>query len=124
MAMNNERHQQKCRLDMWDFKYISQSHCPMCISHCSCWIMSLPLDILFAGLVSDMEEENDSCPLIKTEECTFAYIKVRGVTIVTEVVIVSVTAQVSNVYIVATTRSNTNIAMLFSLLHRVTQVRD
>ena len=86
--------------------------------------MSLPRDILFAGLVSDMEEENDSCPLIKTEECTFAYIKVRGVTIVTEVVIVSVTVQVSNVYIVATTRSNTNIAMLFSLLHRVTQVRD
>ena len=71
-----------------------------------------------------MEEENDSCPLIKTEECTFAYIKVRGVTIVTKVVIVSVTVQVSNVYIVATTRSNTNIAMLFSLLHRVTQVRD
>ena len=84
--------------------------------------MSLPRDILFAGLVSDMEEENDSCPLIKTEECTFAYIKVRGVTIVTKVVIVSVTVQVSNVYIVATTRSNTNIAMLFSLLHRVTQV--
>ena len=28
------------------------------------------------GLVSDMEEENDSCPLIKTDECTFAYIKV------------------------------------------------
>ena len=23
-----------------------------------------------------MEEENDSCPLIKTDECTFAYIKV------------------------------------------------
>ena len=43
---------------------------------------------------------------------------------VTKVVIVSVTVQVSNVYIVATTRSNTNIAMLFSLLHRVTQVRD
>ena len=71
-----------------------------------------------------MEEENDSCPLIKTEECTFAYIKVRGVTIVTKVVIaiVHVIVQVSNVYIVATTRSNTNIAMLFSLLHRVTQV--
>jgi len=58
----------------------------------------------FIGLVSDMEEENDSCPLIKTDECTFAYIKV------------------SNVYIVATTRSNTNIAMLFSLLHRICQV--
>ena len=32
--------------------------------------------------------------------------------------------QVSNVYIVATTRSNTNIAMLFSLLHRICQVAD
>merc|ERR1719373_513607 len=51
-----------------------------------------------------MEEENDSCPLIKTDECTFAYIKV------------------SNIYMVATTRSNTNIAMLFSLLHRICQV--
>ena len=30
----------------------------------------------FVGLVTDMEEENDSCPLIKTDECTFAYIKV------------------------------------------------
>ena len=30
----------------------------------------------------------------------------------------------SNVYIVATTRSNTNIAMLFSLLHRICQVED
>ena len=40
----------------------------------------------FIGLVSDMEEENVDSPLIKTDECTFAYIKQ------------------SNIYIVATTR--------------------
>ena len=58
----------------------------------------------FTGLVSDMEDDNDSCPLIKTEECTFAYIKHN------------------NLYMVATTRKNSNIAMLFTLLHRICQV--
>ena len=56
------------------------------------------------GLVSDREEENDPCPLIKTDECTFAYIKQ------------------SNVYMVATMRANSNVAMLFSLMHRICQV--
>ena len=51
-----------------------------------------------------MEEENDSCPLIKTDECTFAYIKH------------------SNLYVVATTRKNSNIAMLFTLLHKICAV--
>ena len=59
---------------------------------------------LSTGLVSDREEENDPCPLIKTEECTFAYIKQ------------------SNVYMVATMRANSNVAMLFSLMHRICQV--
>ena len=54
--------------------------------------------------MTDLEDDNDVCPLIKTEECTFAYIKH------------------SNVYIVATTRKNSNIAMLFALLHRICQV--
>jgi len=58
----------------------------------------------FIGLVADLEDDNNASPLIKTEECTFAYIKH------------------SNVYIVATTRKNSNIAMLFTLLHRVCQV--
>jgi len=58
----------------------------------------------FIGLVSDQEEDNEACPLIKTDECTFAYIKH------------------SNLYIVATTRKNSNIALLFSLLHKVRQV--
>ena len=60
--------------------------------------------LLYAGLVSDREEENDPCPLIKTDECTFAYIKQ------------------SNVYMVATMRANSNVAMLFSLMHRICQV--
>ena len=58
----------------------------------------------FSGLVSDLEDDNNSCPLIKTEECTFAYIKHN------------------NLYMVATTRKNSNIAMLFTLLHRICQV--
>jgi len=58
----------------------------------------------FIGLVSDLEDDNNASPLIKTDECTFAYIKH------------------SNVYIVATTRKNSNIAMLFTLLHRICQV--
>ena len=76
------------------------------------------------GLVSDMEEENDSCPLIKTDECTFAYIKVLLSLIKYFQFQTGFMPQVSNVYIVATTRSNTNIAMLFSLLHRICQVAD
>jgi len=51
-----------------------------------------------------LEDDNNASPLIKTDECTFAYIKH------------------SNVYIVATTRKNSNIAMLFTLLHRICQV--
>ena len=51
-----------------------------------------------------MEEDDNATPLIKTEECTFVYIKH------------------SNVYIVATTRKNSNIVMLFTLLHRICQV--
>jgi AP-1 complex subunit mu len=44
-------------------------------------------------------------PLIKTEECTFAFIKH------------------TNLYVVATTRKNSNIAMLFALLHKICQVK-
>ena len=59
-----------------------------------------------AGLVTDMEDDecSDQRPLIKTEECTFAYIKH------------------SNLYVVATTRKNSNIAMLFTLLHKICAV--
>ena len=58
------------------------------------------------GLVTDMEDDecSDQRPLIKTDECTFAYIKH------------------SNLYVVATTRKNSNIAMLFTLLHKICAV--
>ena len=56
------------------------------------------------GLVNELDDDNNMTPLIKTEECTFAFIKH------------------SNVYVVATTRKNSNISMLFSLLHRICQV--
>ena len=50
------------------------------------------------------DECSDQRPLIKTDECTFAYIKH------------------SNLYVVATTRKNSNIAMLFTLLHKICAV--
>ena len=60
----------------------------------------------YTGLVTDMEDDDcsDQRPLIKTDECTFAYIKH------------------SNLYVVATTRKNSNIAMLFTLLHKICAV--
>ena len=73
------------------------------IGWCSWCLLFAEVDDLL-GLVSDMEDDDNASPLIKTEECTFAYIKH------------------SNVYIVATTRKNSNIVMLFTLLHRICQV--
>lgn len=62
------------------------------------------MTVMMKGLVSELDDDNNMNPLIKTEECTFAFIKH------------------SNVYVVATTRKNSNIAMLFALLHRICQV--
>jgi hypothetical protein len=59
----------------------------------------------FSGLVTDLDDDNNMNPLIKTEECTFAFIKH------------------TNLYVVATTRKNSNIAMLFALLHKICQVK-
>ena len=58
----------------------------------------------FISLVNDVEDESLARPLIKTNDCTFAYIKH------------------SNLYVVATTRKNSNIAMLFTLLHKICAV--
>ena len=58
----------------------------------------------FISLVNDVEDESLARPLIKTNDCTFAYIKH------------------SNIYIVATSRTNCNVALLFSLLYKVKQV--
>ncbi len=55
--------------------------------------------------MTDLDDDNNMNPLIKTEECTFAFIKH------------------TNLYVVATTRKNSNIAMLFALLHKICQVK-
>ena len=54
--------------------------------------------------MNDVEDESLAKPLIKTDDCTFAYIKQ------------------SNIYIVATSRTNSNVALLFSLLYKIKQV--
>ena len=59
---------------------------------------------LSSGLVNEIEDESLARPLIKTDQCTFAYIKH------------------SNIYIVATSRTNSNIALLFSLLYKIRHV--
>ena len=60
----------------------------------------------FIGLVMDREEDGTLTPLLQTEECTFAFIRRN------------------NLYVVATTKKNSNIAMVFVLLHKVCQVRN
>jgi len=60
----------------------------------------------FIGLVSEKEEDGSLTPLISTPECTFAFIKH------------------SNLYIVATTKKNSNIAMVFCLLHTIKRVME
>ena len=91
------------------------------------------------GLVNDVEDESLVRPLIKTNECTFAYIKVRSSVTTAVIFILSrilscqrifaialVTKrhclQHSNIYIVATSRTNSNVALLFSLLYKIRQV--
>ena len=59
----------------------------------------------FIGLVADKEEDGSLAPLICTQDCTYAFIKHN------------------NVYVVATTRKNSNIAMIFVLLHKICSVR-
>ena len=58
----------------------------------------------FIGLVMDKEEDGSLTPLLQTEECTFAFIRRN------------------NLYVVATTKRNSNIAMIFSLLHKICTV--
>jgi len=60
----------------------------------------------FIGLVMDREEDGTLTPLLQTEECTFAFIRRN------------------NLYVVATTKKNSNIAMVFVLLHKVCQVME
>ena len=58
----------------------------------------------FIGLVMDGEDEGQLTPLLQTQEATFAYIKHN------------------NLYVVATTKKNSNIVMIFCLLHKICSV--
>jgi len=60
----------------------------------------------FIGLINDSEDDGTLTPLITTQEATFAYIKHN------------------NLYVVATTRKNSNVAMLFTLLHKICSVME
>ena len=58
----------------------------------------------FIGLVMDREEDGTLTPLLQTEDTTFAFIRRN------------------NLYVVATTKKNSNIAMIFCLLHKICAV--
>ena len=58
----------------------------------------------FMPLLMEKEEDSMITPLVQTTECTFAYIKYN------------------NLYIVATTKKNANIALVFVFLHKLVQV--
>ena len=53
---------------------------------------------------SDREDDGSTTPLIQSQDCNFAYIKRNSL------------------YIVATTKKNSNIAMIFALLHKICSV--
>ena len=67
-------------------------------------IHNLKFDFLYYSLVSEKDEDGSLTPLICTPECTYAFIKH------------------SNLYVVATTKKNSNIAMIFVLLHKICAV--
>lgn len=58
----------------------------------------------FLGLVTDSDDEGQLTPLLQTQEATFAYIKYN------------------NIYLVATTKRNSNVVMIFTLLHKICSV--
>ena len=60
----------------------------------------------FIGLVSEKDEDGSLTPLLCTPECTYAFIKH------------------SNLYVVAATKKNSNIAMIFVLLHKICAVME
>ncbi|XP_077980909.1 AP-1 complex subunit mu-1 [Glandiceps talaboti] len=58
----------------------------------------------FMTVLMDMEEEGQSSPIIVHGPVTFMYIKYN------------------NLYLVATTKKNANVAMVFSILHKIVEV--
>jgi len=60
----------------------------------------------FMPMVMDMEDDGLMSPIIQHNEITFIFIKYN------------------NLYLVATSKKNANVAMVFSFLHKLVQVRD
>ena len=58
----------------------------------------------FMTLVLDMEEEETQKPIIQHGDVTFMYIKYN------------------NLYLVATSKKNANVSLVFSFLHKLVQV--
>ena len=58
----------------------------------------------FMPLVMDMEDEGTVTPILRAENTTFAYIKHQ------------------NLYVVAATKKNANVALVFVFLHKLVQV--
>ena len=58
----------------------------------------------FMTLIMDKEEEGTLSPILSYGDVNFLYIKY------------------SNIYIVATTKKNANVALVFQFLHRIVQV--
>ena len=60
----------------------------------------------FMPLVMDQEEDGMMSPIIQHGDVAFIYIKYN------------------NLYLVATSKKNSNVAMVFSFLHKIVQVRN
>ena len=60
----------------------------------------------FMPLVMDQEEDGMQSPIIQHGDVAFIYIKYN------------------NLYLVATSKKNSNVAMVFSFLHKIVQVRN
>lgn len=58
----------------------------------------------FMPLLMEKEEEGLLTPILQTNDCTFAFVKT------------------SNLYLVSTTKKNANIALVFTLLHKIVHV--
>ena len=59
----------------------------------------------FMGLILEIEDDGYTSPILQHGDVTFVYIKY------------------SNIYLVCTTKKNANIALIFSFLHKIVQVR-
>ena len=62
------------------------------------------LDLYYQHIIVILEEEGTLGPILQTQDCNFAFIKTN------------------NLYIVSTTKRNANIALIFTMLHKIVEV--